>query len=142
MKKLDLTNSKDLSLIKTLLANRIETTKLFGAEKYNDITMWHLINVHSDNIFYIADEECILIMKLKNNELHIFDVVCKNNINIKNVISNIQEFKNVDNVTYYFPNDQLQFNYDKTIDADSGLFVFGDLHFSLNDFKFPETAIT
>src|SRR5690606_30122657 len=40
-RKLDITNPDDYSLLINLINNRLPITKLFGAENYGFITMWH-----------------------------------------------------------------------------------------------------
>jgi GNAT superfamily N-acetyltransferase len=142
-RKLNISDSADLFIIKKCLKERLALTKFFGAIDYAFITHWHLLNVFPDNLFYVEDEDVILICKEENNQLHIWDVIYSAPVNLSVVVSKIIRNKNLHSIHYYFPPDQLVFNYDEIIpDKDSYLFVRGDFKIEERNFKFPITAQT
>jgi len=81
-------------------------------------------------------------MKEENRQLHIYEIICKKSFNLDNSLYKLIESNKTNSIKFYFPSDQLNFKYDKTLDEDNCLFSLGDM--DLNDalFKFPVTAIT
>jgi GNAT superfamily N-acetyltransferase len=142
-RKLDLKSKPDRDIISTYLMQRGALTRKFGATGYDFITQWHLINVFPDNLLYIEDEQVIFIMSEKENQLHVWDVIFKEPIHFESAISKSIQDQNIKSILYYFPPDQLPFEYNDILeDKDSHLFVRGDFEVGEQDFKFPVTAQT
>ena len=64
-RKLNISNTSDLAIIKRTIAKRHTLTKRFGAIGYDFITHWHLLNVFSDKLYYLEDLEVIFICSEK-----------------------------------------------------------------------------
>jgi GNAT superfamily N-acetyltransferase len=142
-RKLDISNPSDLSIIKKIISERRILTKRFGAAEYEFITHWHLLNVFSDNLYFLEDDRVIFICAEKNEQLHIWDVIYTKPINLFKAVSKIVKNEKLQSVNYYFPPDQLSFKYDEVIpDENSYLFVKGEFNLSDRNFKFPITAQT
>ena len=142
-RKLKLLNDSDLSIIKKMISERQILTTRFGAAGYDFITHWHLLNVFYDNLYFLEDEEIIFICDEENNQLHIWDVIYTRPINLSSVIPMIIRNKRLESVLYYFPPDQLSFEYDEVIpDINSYLFVKGKFYLKNGNIKFPMTAQT
>lgn len=140
-RKLDIHKDSDLSIIKNSIKERLVLTKLFGATEYDFITHWHLLNVFPDNLFYVEDDGVILISKEEKDQLHIWDVIYTKPFNLSSAVSKIIRNEELKSILYYFPPDQLLFNYDEVIpDKESFLFVKGDFKLKDRNFKFPITA--
>ena len=67
-RKLNIENSEDYALLKELINHRQILTNKFGAENYGFITMWHVLNLYLDSMYYINDEDVIIIKKEKNDQ--------------------------------------------------------------------------
>ena len=142
-RKLNIKNSKDFELIKRLVSNRIPLTTIFGANKYDFITMWHLIYVFSDNIYYLKDEDVIVICSIEKYQLQIWEVIFSKSIDFNSLLIKIVPERKINSLNFYFPPDQLNFPYNKIIqDNDSLLFVKGNFSINGKQFKFPNTAKT
>jgi hypothetical protein len=142
-RKLDFTKKEDVDIIKIYLMKRRPLTRKFGATGYDFITQWHLINVFPDNLLYVEDEQVIFIVSEKENQLHIWDVIFKEPIHFESAISKSIQGQNIKTIFYYFPPDQIPFEYDEVLeDKKSNLFVRGDFEVGEQDFKFPITAQT
>lgn len=142
--KLDIRNKFNFELIKGLLNNRLMLTEIFGSQNYQFITMWHILNVFPENIYYLKDENIIFIYTIENNQLKIWDILFAEPFNISLCLSNIIPHKiNIKSICFYFPPDQIKFNYDEVLeDSDSLLFVKGNFPIKGKHFKFPTTAQT
>jgi len=141
-RKLNIQNESDFLLLQDLIKDRIEITKIFGAENYGSITMWHVLNIYRDNLYHLKDEDAIFIVKEEKRQLDIYEIICRKYFDLDAALPKIIESREIDSVKFYFPPDQLKYNYDKIINEDNGLFILSDIKFSNNLFKFPETAIT
>jgi len=132
-----------MNLIKDRIEQRGILTRLFGAVNYGSVTHWHLINIFPDNVFYLEDEDVICICKEEHNHLHMWDIICKKNVEIDIILPKLIKNKDLDDVIYYYPPDQVHFNYDQVVeDKDSHLFVRGHFEMEGREFKFPVTAQT
>ncbi|NNG27225.1 MAG: GNAT family N-acetyltransferase, partial [Ignavibacteriaceae bacterium] len=141
-KKLSIKNESDFLLLQDLIDNRVEITKIFGAKDYGSITMWHVLNIYRENLYYFKDEDAIFIMKEENRQLHLYEIICRKYFNLDAALPKVIESSEINSIKFYFPPDQLKYNYDKIINEDNGLFILSDIKFSNNLYKFPETAIT
>lgn len=140
--KLNIKNNEDYRLLCDQLKNRQALTKIFGAENYGFITMWHILNVYENDIYYLEQDDIIIIKQEKDNTLHIIDVLYRKTIDLVSVIPKIIESDSIKLIKFYFPPDQLNYRYDKTKKINTGLFILGDLDLTDIPFRFPITAIT
>ena len=141
-RKLNLTNADDYQLIKDKIEKRKPITKLFGAEDYGFITHWHLWNIFPKDIYYLNEEDLIIIATVENNELHLWDIIFGKDFNLSSAVSKIIKEK-VTAVNYYFTPDIIKFNYDEIGQIDnSPLFIRENLELKEKYFKFPVTAQT
>jgi ribosomal protein S18 acetylase RimI-like enzyme len=141
-RKLDITNSDDYSLLLNLINNRLPITKLFGAEKYDFVTMWHILNIYRDNLYFLEEENAVIIKEEKNDTLHIYEVIHTIQFDLQSALPKIVESDSIKTVQYYFPPDQLKYEYSKVIDEDTKLFMLGNVDLREKTFRFPTTAVT
>jgi len=142
-KKLNLQNQTDVKLIHHLLSFRQDVTRIFGALDYEFITHWHLINIFSDNLHYLSEEEVLFVISKEKNELHIWDIIYKEPFDMEKALSRIVQKKDTESIIYHFPPDQLRYTYDDIIpDNNSYLFVRGNFDPKTKNLKFPVTAQT
>ncbi len=142
LKKMDLRNKDDRDIINRFASNRIPLTSLFGAEGYESITWWHLLNVYRNDIYFSEEDDILLIMYPSKNKLKLIDVISTKPPDPQRLINEISGFGNTSSILYHFPPDQIPFPYDNMIrDEDTMFFVRGDFDLSPG-FKFPVTAQT
>jgi len=143
VRKLNINNDTDFSLIKDLLEKRLILTSIFGATDYQFITIWHLIYVFYDNIYYLEDENIIFIQTIKQNQLHLWDIIFSKPFNFKGILPKIIQDGNIESIYFYFPPDQIKYKYDEVLEDKNSMFFMKE-NFPLkgNQFKFPTTAQT
>lgn len=141
-RKLDISKHEDYSLLINLLKNRKVISKLFGADNYQHITMWYVLNLYHENLFYLENEEVIFIKTESEDNLKIIDVIYANPFDINLALKKIIISNTLTSIKYYFSPDQLNYKYDKLTSEDTGLFILGNLELENMQFRFPETAIT
>ena len=141
-KKLNLSNKTDYSLLQDLIKKRKVITKYFGAEKYDYITMWHILNTYYNDLYYLEEEGIIFIKTEKDGDLNIWEVIYDKKFNMQQALNKIISSDKIQRINYYFPPDQLEYKYDQVIVEQSGLFVRGETFKDNVLIKFPETAHT
>jgi len=141
-RKLSIESEVNYFLIKELIRQRSPLTRIFGAENFGFITWWHIFNLYADNLYYLEEEDVIIIKKEKGDSLDIIDVIFCGQIDINSIIPKIIDSNSIKSINYLFPPDQLDFKFDKVKKYDSGLFVMGEFNTRGRPFKYPETAVT
>jgi hypothetical protein len=68
--------------------------------------MFYCINVFSDNIDYLEEEEVIVIYEHNGEQLHIFDVISKQEIDLSSILSKIAKSSTKKVVFHYTPDDK------------------------------------
>ncbi len=141
-RKLILKNYDDYNLLLGLINSRMSLTGLLGAENYGFITMWHIFNSYKDSLYYLSNEDALIIKKEKNNEMYIRDIIYWKPFDILPVLSKVVESDMIKRIYYYFPPDKLGYPYSESVDYNSYLFVRSKIEISGDRLKFPETAKT
>ena len=140
-RKLNISSESDFAILTNLLSRRAPLTKLFGAVDYGFITMWHVLNICKDDIYYLENENIIFIYTEQNNHLDIWDVIYEDKFDITEALPKIISAK-INSVNFHFPPDILNYKYDRTENSDTLLFIRGKFKLSGRPFKFPVTAQT
>jgi Acetyltransferase (GNAT) domain len=141
-RKLNIDVESDYLLLRNLIKNRIALTKIFGAKDYEYITMWHILNLYRNDLYYLKEENVIIIKKEKNDILQIIDVIFTRPFNFQTVLAKLIKSESLKRIEYCFPPDQLDFKCDEVLGDDTGLFVLGELDLDNKAFRLPETAVT
>jgi GNAT superfamily N-acetyltransferase len=141
-RKLNLHVESDYSLILDLINQRQIITKKFAADNYGFITMWHIINLYPDNLYYLEEEKAILIVREDKGILYVLDAIFSAQFNFHNALAKIMREDSIKCICYYFPPDVIKYHYDKIEPDVTGLFILGDITLPQAPFRFPLTAIT
>ena len=141
--KLNLENSFDKELITDLINKRTDISKLFSAHNYGFITWWYIFNFHSNDLYYLPNENTIFIAGENNNELHIYDVIFEHQLNFELALPKMLKHNKYRSINYYFSPDVVNYNFDNTINSiESPLFIKGKFDLAKKLFKYPYTAQT
>ena len=97
-----------------MLNNRQALTRIFGAENYDFITMWHILNVYTNDIYYLEQDDIIIIKQEANDTMHILDVFYRKSFDLVSAIPKIIESDSLKSIYFYFPPDQLNYRYNNT----------------------------
>lgn len=141
-RRLDLKNFDDYRLLQGLINERKNLTEIFGAENYGPITMWHIFNSYRNSLYYLSDEDALIIKKEKNHEMHVRDIIFRKSFDILPAMSKVIESEAINKIYYYFPPDKIVYPYTQTVDYKSYLYVRSKIEIEADLFKFPETAKT
>lgn len=141
LRKLNVTDAKDLHLIQQFASQRLPVSNRFSTDHTPGIFMFYCLNVFNNDIYYSENEKFIVIYQKENNNIDLFDVVSLNEINTKDILNMIAD-ADTEKVTFHFTPDE-----NKDIDLKStltneGLFVktHGDNLYPVH-VKHPITSI-
>ncbi|KIL51928.1 GNAT family N-acetyltransferase [Jeotgalibacillus soli] len=101
IQKLDVTNSKDLHFIHDFSSRRLPVSDCFGTINTQYLLMFYCLNVISEDLYYLPEENVIVIYKLERNELHVFDLISEVKVDVLTIIDKMA-LKETDKVIFYF----------------------------------------
>lgn len=124
IRKLDVNQPEDLRLITKFASERLPVSQRFGTNNTKGIVMYYCLNVFSDHIYYLENEDVIAIFNKENNHMDIFDIISiheMNESNIQNILATIGGNDTV-KATFHFTPDYKGIELNSEIIND-GLFV-------------------
>ncbi|MFD0051944.1 GNAT family N-acetyltransferase [Actinomycetes bacterium NPDC127524] len=101
IRKLDGNNVEDLNFIYKFALERVPVSNRFGTVNTQELLMFYCIYVFNNNIYYLQDEEAIVIFKQEDKQLDIFDIVSKKKVNINKILSKISN-QNTNQIVFHF----------------------------------------
>jgi GNAT superfamily N-acetyltransferase len=104
VRKLDISNTNDLKMIINLASARIPISTVLGVENVQGIFAWHCLNVFYDDLYYLEDEDVIVICKREKEKLHVYDVISKNEVHFQHILNKIAS-EEIKKVIFYFTPD-------------------------------------
>lgn len=141
VRKLDITKEEDIRIIRRISQDRIPVSKKLSVKNGESILLWYCLYVYNENLYYLKEDDVIVIYNIEAEVLHLYDIVSKNKIELNNILRKISndEVKKV--IFYYTPDySDIQVNrvdYDNPNDT---LFVKPLLLDISKDLAFPITA--
>ncbi|WP_427110527.1 GNAT family N-acetyltransferase [Lysinibacillus xylanilyticus] len=89
IRKLDIEDIKDLSLLKLCATERIPTSSILDVKENDGLLMFYFLIAFPNSIYFIEEEDVIVIFGREDEELHLFDVISRSKIDIEEVLSYI-----------------------------------------------------
>ncbi|MFD3157982.1 GNAT family N-acetyltransferase [Haloimpatiens sp. FM7330] len=141
LRKLDFSNKEDLNLIRKLASERTYISQKLGVKNDEHLILFYCLYVFSDNIYYLEEENTIVIFSIEDNELNLYDVLSKNSINIESIILKIASSK-VKKVNFNFTPDLKFMKLEiKDLQKDDYTFLVKSLSVeTIDKFLFSETS--
>lgn len=87
IRKLD--KKEDLDFIYEIASKRVPVSNCFGTVNTEDLFMFYCLYVFPNDIYYIEEEEAIIIYQSEDTQIDIFDIVSKKNVNMETILSKI-----------------------------------------------------
>ncbi|PWW34711.1 MULTISPECIES: GNAT family N-acetyltransferase [Paenibacillus] len=141
IQKLNVTNVEDLRLIHKFAIERLPVSQHFATDHAQGIFMYYCLNVFSDDIYYLENENVIVIYQKEDNHIELFDVVSLNEMNMKDILDKIAD-EDTEKITFHFTPDATDHIVLKSSITNEGLFVrtHGEHHYPVQ-VKHPITSI-
>ncbi|GAE29434.1 GNAT family N-acetyltransferase [Alkalihalobacillus hemicellulosilyticus] len=122
-RKLDGTSVEDLHFIYHFALERIPVSKRFSTANTQELLMYYCIYVFNNHIYYLQDEQAIVIFRQEGHQLDIFDIVSKKEVNINKILSTISN-QNTKKIVFHYTPDYQAVNLKREIlNEDDLLFV-------------------
>lgn len=141
LRKLDGRKPEDLAFIYSLAANRVPISKMFGTVGTEELLMFYSIMVFPQDLYYLEEEQAVVIFKMEADVLHLFDVVSRHAIRMKDILGKIAD-ERIKKVVFHFHPDDSDASFYKENDQSSNvLFIKNLTNVSLPlVFKHPQTS--
>lgn len=143
--QLDVNQPNDWKLITDFTANRQPITQVFGVQGAHNILNWSLLYGYNPMIWYLPDQEVVVVGETSEVILHIYDILYKKPITELKFLELLPLISQPDTHTiqFWFTPEKLDL---KTrpipADAESPFFVKGEFPIGDEPFKFPVMAQT
>jgi predicted GNAT family N-acyltransferase len=106
LRKLNPSDPLDLSLIWELVSKRLPVSQRCGVNHSEGITMWYCLHAFREHIYYLGEENMLVICKQQDSTLHIFDVISRKQLPFKQWASKIIK-ADTNKLRWYFTPDLL-----------------------------------
>ncbi len=104
MRKLDIQNENDRALLYQKALGRLPNSQRFGTANVEGMLMFYVLNVFSEDIYYLEDEGIIVIYKREEDRIDLFDIVSATGFDIRDILSRIVD-KDVRKVVFHYTPD-------------------------------------
>ena len=121
IRKLNVSKADELRFIYKFALERLPISQRFGTDCTQGILMYYCLNVFSDDIYYLENENAIAIYKKENNHMDIFDIIFINEVKVSDILTKIAG-GDIEKITFHYTPDYKDINIKSTI-SHSGLFV-------------------
>ncbi|KOY16063.1 GNAT family N-acetyltransferase [Paenibacillus xylanivorans] len=122
IQKLDVTNAEDLRLIHKFASERLPVSQHFATNHAQGIFMFYCLNVFSDDIYYLENENVIVIYKKEKHNIDLFDLVSLNKIHMTDILHQIAD-EDTEEITFHFTPDATDHIVLKSTITNDGLYV-------------------
>jgi predicted acetyltransferase len=89
IRKLDGSKREDLAFIHKLATERNAVSNIFGTINSEELFMFYCLMVFPHHLYYLENEQALVIYQVEENVLHLYDVVCGNERKLKEILSRI-----------------------------------------------------
>lgn len=103
LRKLDLSDTADLNIIRRLTAERVPLSEQFWVDHAQSILAWHLLNVYPDQIYCIEQLDAIVLLKVEGGTIHLYDAVCRKTVHVEEIIGFLVPDGNYQIVLHFTP---------------------------------------
>lgn len=122
-RKLDCNNPEDLRFIYDFAKERTPVSNLFGTENTDDLLMFYCLYVLCDYVYYLEEENVIIMFERDGARIEIFDILSKTEVDLNRILSTITTHEKNEIIFHYTP-DYDGYNMKKEkYDGDDVLFV-------------------
>jgi hypothetical protein len=119
LRKLELAHDQDL--IEKMVYERVPVSRTFSTAYSSGITMYHILNVFTDHLYYHPESDAIVIFTKDNGKVQLYDVISPALVNLKDIISC---FGDADEIEFHFTPDLSGSQYQRVpFKRDGALFV-------------------
>jgi len=139
IRKLDVENSNDLSLLKLFAKEKMPSSSVLDVKDNESLLMFYFIIAFPNSIYFIEDKDVIVLFEKEDEELHLFDVVSRSKIDVIEVLSYITT-PDVKRIIFHFIPDCQNLESEVIETEDDVLFIRPMIKFETERPLFPLTS--
>ncbi|NKQ18368.1 GNAT family N-acetyltransferase [Brevibacillus laterosporus] len=141
VRALDTENPTDFEMIEKFARERLPVSSILGVKNNEHLLMFYSIVAFNDAIYYIEEEDVIVICKQENAQLHIFDIISNKRVEIDSILNRMISAE-TKTIRFYFTPDFKRNNIHTELitESDDTLFVRPLLKDLPKHFLFPLTS--
>ncbi len=143
LRKLNVNSNEDKTIIDRLCKVRKPISSAFGVVNDEWPIKTYCNYMYKDNLYYIEDEDIIVILDRNNHVVDLYDILSQNEIDIDSIIEKVI-LKDDKKINFNFVPDSNKYSVRKgiKIDEDDTLFVKSSSNYLNADVLFPDTSHT
>ncbi|MBM7661372.1 putative GNAT family N-acyltransferase [Bacillus mesophilus] len=100
---LNVNNENDLEFIYEFAKNRIPVSQAFSTIDSEELLMFYCLYVFPQHVYYLPEEDVIIVCKQEKNDLHIYDLVSKKEVILKKLLASIANLETETILFHYTP---------------------------------------
>jgi len=144
-RKLDISNNKDLEIIKRLTRNRVPVSRVFGVLRDTSVFLFYCLYSYSRHLYYWEEKDCLLVFTAgPEGIVRLFDVLSEKVLDfteIKSLIcSQAQEVKKI--IFHFTPSYPDLIVEPGEAPSEDKMFFIGDVSILPKRFLYPKIAHT
>ncbi|MFF0826016.1 GNAT family N-acetyltransferase [Brevibacillus sp. NPDC003359] len=141
LRKLDVDNEADFIVMKEFAAERIPVSSRFGVKDSEHLLMFYFLLVFRDAIYYVEEEDVIVLFEQEDDQLHVFDLVSKKAVDIEAVTSHLISAETTIIHFHFMPDSESEKIQSALMTTtEDVLFVRPSLKMEREHFRFPLTS--
>ncbi|WP_246017924.1 GNAT family N-acetyltransferase [Mesobacillus subterraneus] len=82
--------ARDIELIQRLVYERVLVSRKFSTANSGGITMYHVLNVFNEHLYYHDEEDAVVMFSKENDVFHLYDVISRTPVNLKNILEDAE----------------------------------------------------
>jgi len=138
-RKLNVENIKDVSLLKLYAKERIPLSSVLDVKDNESLLMFYFLIAFPNSIYFIEDKNVIVLFEKEDEELHLFDVVSRSEIDVIEVLSYITT-SDIKRIIFHFIPDCQNLESEVIETEDDVLFIRPMIEFGTERPLFPLTS--
>ncbi|MEQ6353016.1 GNAT family N-acetyltransferase [Lysinibacillus sp. M3] len=139
IRNLDVENINDVSLLKLYAKERMPLSSVLDVKENESLLMFYFLIAFPNSIYFIEDEDVIVLFEKEGEELHLFDVVSRSKIDVIEVLSYITT-SDIKRIIFHFIPDCQNLESEVIETEDDVLFIRPMIKFGTERPLFPLTS--
>lgn len=88
-RKLDINNQADFDLVRRLFSIRKPISRVFGVDNAQYLSFFYWMHVFRDDFYYLEGLDAIVVYRIEEEEIHIYDVISQAELSFTDIIKKI-----------------------------------------------------
>lgn len=90
-RKLDMEEEADRNLAYGIARDRLPVSNRFGTKNTGELFMFYALYAFPDNLYYLEEEDVVVMFQRDGERIDLFDVVCRENVNVRKIAEKLAD---------------------------------------------------